>query len=156
MSLATLINPRRTTRKRTFSPTIELDIDLLVDILGQVENVFLLGLLLGLAGLLLRTAAATASATSTTSAAAPAAATKMTSLGHLLFTLVWFDGETNRLHEFEEAAISKWLVPKSALWSIEKSEPDQSELADKILRLVGFVRAVWAVWSELDQAERCA
>jgi malic enzyme len=73
--------------KRTFSSTVKLDPDLLVHVLGQVENVFLFGLLLLL---LLSTATSTAtfsmSATAArsiiTSAAVAATSTERASFGH--------------------------------------------------------------------------
>lgn len=75
-------------RKLTLSSTVELHIDLLIHILGEVEDVFLLGLLL-----LLRTATstatsvlggvgATAASPVITSAAASGAPSERASIGH--------------------------------------------------------------------------
>ncbi len=66
--------------EHTFSSTVELDVDLLVEILCQVENIFLFGFLLGLIGVLLRAASTSASATIATPSVASTAATEMASL----------------------------------------------------------------------------
>ena len=61
-------------RRHTLSPTIELDAHLLVHILGQVEDILLLGLLLLLLMLVVGTATAR-TATGTTVIASSAATT---------------------------------------------------------------------------------
>lgn len=70
----------------TLPPSIKLDVDLLVDVFGQIENIFLLGLFVRLVGLLVTTttptSAPTAAISAMASSATSSAPSEMTSFGH--------------------------------------------------------------------------
>lgn len=86
---------------RTFSAPVEFDVDLLLDVFGQIKDVLLLGLFMRLIGLLRSTAAASGPSASTATIATVASSScatssKMTSLRHHLVALVcWSDRNGN-------------------------------------------------------------
>ena len=68
----------------TLSPAIELDIDMLVDIFGQIEDILLLGLFVRLIALLCTTSTTTGGSSSTTSTTS--AATSSTTISAMATT----------------------------------------------------------------------